>query len=144
MIHFAKHTQLFIHLFIHLSKFLMNSIWCRVEDIYAQPTKYYYCRMKNYKIVFIKFDEIILIGFVIDIKLMFFAWNFLSAFLLFCGRGFSGWNGNVDNKMCPNVLQTSTNKMRYTFRLPWGAKIYLYSKCVSIFFVYLQREDFDV
>lgn len=26
--------------------------------------------MKNYKIVFIKFDEIILIGFVIDIKLM--------------------------------------------------------------------------
>lgn len=33
MIHFAKHTQLFIHLFIHLSKILMNSIWCRVEDI---------------------------------------------------------------------------------------------------------------
>lgn len=66
---FTEHTQLFIHLFIHLSKFILVNPICGVRDISHKV----FCRMKNYKIVFIKFDEFILIDFVIEIELMFFA-----------------------------------------------------------------------
>lgn len=76
-------------------------------------TKYYYCRMKNYKIVFIKFDEIILIGFVIDIKLMRFAWNVLSSRLLFVRLlwALNCWDRMIGVQNVSKYITTFRNKM---------------------------------
>lgn len=116
----------------------MNSIWCR-----RYTAKYYYCRMKNYKIVFIKVDEIILIGFVIDIKLMCFAWNFPSSFsLLLCSLlccGFNRWVFVVGSKKCPYL------NVRYIFRLPQReTSTYIPTKCVLFGFFYSQREKISM
>lgn len=77
--------------------------------------------MKNYKIVFIKFDEIILIGFVIDIKLMFspeiLSLSLLLSSLLCCG--FNRCVCVVGNKKCRNSF---ANKMCDTFLDCLGGK----------------------